>query len=144
MNAVTNIVVENRRPSMVVVPGKFSLVPGENEVPLPDWTEFKKTKTCTMLLHERVIVERADLKRATPLVENLQLVEEGKAVAIVEKCTATSLLKIWARKDGRSRVQKAIQQRLGVLAVPTSESADEEPTEQNTAPDNRGKQASKG
>jgi hypothetical protein len=123
------IVIENRKPALIGC-SKFRLKPGENDVDLSEWTKFKDSKFGRMVTQAGYLVERKDLKKATPLEENLGAVPVERALVIVEKCPAPHLLKIWARKETRPKVQQAIQRRLDRLA---------EPQEAEVAPAENGK-----
>jgi hypothetical protein len=116
------VVIENRGANIIGSPVGLRLVPGENDVPEDKWQAFKSAPhgLCQKLLKTKQIRERTDLKSATPLIEKLsEVADEMKAVAIVEQTKSVDLLKKWANNDGRGRVQKAIMDRLTVLAVPT-------------------------
>lgn len=135
------VVIENRRPALIGAIG-FDMVPGENDVPVALWTAFKKTKFGKMLLKASWVRERRDLKKSTPLVENLNVVEVEKAVALVEGCKSDKLLRIWAKNDKRSKVQAAIMHRIDALAVP--ESPEDDDSAETEADTEKGSAASKG
>ena len=116
------VVIENRGANIIGSPVGLRLVPGENDVPKDKWQAFKSAPhgVCQKLLKTKQLRERTDLKSATPLIEKLsEVTDEMKAVAIVEQTKSVDLLKKWSNNDGRGRVQKAIMDRLTVLAVPT-------------------------
>jgi hypothetical protein len=113
------VVIENKTRRLIgVQPYGFSLVPGENDVPLDGWEKFSKRTECKGLLQRREVCVRKDIEKAVPLIEKIKDFEEEKAVAIVEAATNTHHLERWGKTDGRGRVQEAIRRRLEYLKMP--------------------------
>ena len=119
------VVIENCRPALIVgvvklkdLEEKVNLIPGENDVDLDAWNAYKVKPDVQQKIKAGWLRERTDIKRATAQYKKLETLEEGKAIAIVEKCTDAALMRTWAKRDMRSKVQHALIRRLEMLMVP--------------------------
>jgi len=139
------IVIENRRPALIGPP-LISLHPGENDIPVEQWDKFRERPIGKMLLKAGWIKPRPDVRKATPLVENLSVVEQSKALELIQTCKSQELLHRWARNDSRSKSQVAIQRRLDSFAVPSTLEEQAAETVDSAVADagGKGKPASKG
>jgi hypothetical protein len=126
-----NFVIENKRASMVELPGKLNehdlvvkkglmLAPGENAVPEAEWKRVREHRTVKMYLNAGILKDLGQ-GEAKPLGIGLDALTKPDAMRKIAGCNSVEILKKWHLDTNDRALKIACTKQINSLEPSTEE-----------------------